>query len=146
MVPLLACCVELFTAYIAVVDGICWTAPLFLFHLRFYLFLFLSFLSVKFSLFSHIGSKFSFQLFLVWMICFLMPRLSKSSGECCVALPTYKAIDGTPLMLNRLTRRLPESLLVYDDFFLPTIDELKMKWKTYIFFLYYLEIDFLDGV
>ena len=75
-----------------------------------------------------------------------MPRLSKSSGECCVALPTYKAIDGTPLMLNRLTRRLPESLLLFDNFFLHTIDVNKLKSKTYIFFFVNLQIDFLEKV
>ena len=79
-------------------------------------------MSVKFSLFSHIGSKFSLQLFLVRMISFLMPCLSKASGKACVALSAYKAIDGTPLILNRLTRRLPESLLLFDDFSLSTID------------------------
>lgn len=122
MVPLLACCVEFISTYVAVVERICWTASLFLFHLRLYLLLSLSFLSVKFSLFSHIRSKFSLQLLLVRMINFLMPRLSIASCECCVALATYEFVNSTPLMLNRLTRRLPESLLLFNDFFLPTID------------------------
>ena len=135
MVPLLACCVELFTAYIAVVEGICWTAPLFLFHLWLDLILSLSFFSIKFSLFSHIRSKFSLQLFLVRMISFLMPCLSKASGKGCVALPAYKAIDGTPLILNRLTRRLPESLLLFDDFSLSTIDVHELLWKLTSFSL-----------
>ena len=143
MVPLLACCIELFTAYIAVVDGICWTAPLFLFHLWLDMLLSLSFLSVKFSLFSHIRSKFSLQLFLMGMIYFLMSSLSKASCECFVALPAYKAIDGTPLLLNRFTSRLPESLLLYLRFFLSTIDGNKLKWKTYFFFFNDLEIDFV---
>ena len=133
MVPLLACSVEFLSTYIAVVELICWTAPLFLFHLRFHLLLSLSFLSVKFRLFFHIGRKFSLQLFLVRMISFLMPCLSKASGECCVALPTYKSIDSTPLLLNRLAGRLPKLVLLWYDLFIFTI-ELKYM-KTYIWLI-----------
>jgi hypothetical protein len=104
------------------VEGVRWATPGLLFLLLFSKFFPLSFCSVPFRLLSHVSSKFSLQLFLVRMIDFLMPGLSIPSGEGCVALPTDEFIDGGPLQIPCLAGRLPESLLLFGNLFLHTID------------------------